>query len=72
MYENSKLDKINSSLNLSQSVFHSTLNRNAKSLNIFAKAKKIKIITKNHIELMNNDNKMISLNNNNIANCIFN
>lgn len=72
MYENSKFDKIKNNLDISKSIFHSTLKSNAKSLDTFSMAKSIKIIDKKHIEIINISNTKISLNNNNIANCIFN
>ena len=72
MYENSKFDKTKNNLDISKCIFHSTLKSNAKSLDIFSMAKSIKIMDKKHIEIINKNNTKISLNNNNIANCIFN
>ena len=72
MYENSKFDKNKKILQLNNSIFHSTLKSNAKNLEIFANPKSVKIIDKQHINIINKNNKIIKLNNNNIANCIFN
>jgi hypothetical protein len=72
MYENSKFDKTKSNLDISKSIFHSTLKSNAKSLDTFSMAKSIKIIDKKHIEIIKKDKIKRILNNNNIANCIFN